>query len=181
MSERYQPFYCEENAWWLCRERLAQPCGVLFISNPAKQVALWQQRLGDPVIWDYHVVALSLTRGGVIHDWDTRLSDDIDRGVPLATYLEHTFAALSEEHKSYRPLFRWVASPQLMQSFSSDRRHMRREGHWLQPPPPWPCLVGTDNSAIHNLERFIDMRDDIAGMLMTQDELLDWAHSTLSS
>lgn len=32
--------------------------------------------------------------------------------------------------------------------FASDRSHMRdARGGWLQPPPPWPCIVG-DRAAV---------------------------------
>ena len=66
--------YCEENCYHLARRLMAassalgQPARVLvvFISNAPKQVPLWRQRAsrdtehGSLVVWDYHVLCLSL-------------------------------------------------------------------------------------------------------------------------
>jgi hypothetical protein len=159
MDRKYQPFYCEENAWWLVKERGGH---ALFVSNAALEVAMLHQRaapVGELVVWDYHVVALV---DGEVHDPDTRLG----MPVALAGYLAASFPPMG-----MAPRFRVVAAADLMATFTTDRSHMRRpNGGYTQPPPPWnpPRAPGHDM----NLMRFVDMNDDIAGEVMDGDALV---------
>lgn len=60
----YASHYCEENTVRLCAHLLdrAETAGVdlfvVFVSNQARQVPVWNQLLADsrdePVLWDYH-------------------------------------------------------------------------------------------------------------------------------
>lgn len=175
---RYQPFYCEENVWWLCQhprlaagERLA-----VFIANAAGRCALWQQRLAQPgqlVVWDYHVVLFhrpqevddptsssDSARGWRVWDLDSRLP----LPVPLDRYLAQTFRPLAAEGGHLAPRFRLVEAERLLAIFSTDRGHMRDgRGGWLHPPPPWSAPVAPGQRA--NLARFIDPADTIAGQI----------------
>lgn len=171
---RYQAFYCEENAWWLCREG-PRPCdGVLFVSNMDRRVALFRQKRGHPVVWDYHVVALHAQGAVQVHDFDSELTEDLAVGVPISRYLDETFPALREDCAAYLPLFRWVSRDVFLTSFGSDRRHMKTaEGRHLQPPPPWssPTEIG---GVAHNLDSFVDMRNTKFGEVMTLSDLRLW-------
>lgn len=164
---RYQPFYCEENVWWLARDE-ARFGGRLrwgvFICNATRQCALWAQRLarpGRPVLWDYHVV---LAVGGATCDvWD--LDSRLGAPVPLSTWLAATFLPLAPGSEHLAPRFRVVEAGELVARFSSDRSHMRdARGAFLQPPPPWPPPVLPGQGS--NLARFLDPADPIAGVVV---------------
>jgi hypothetical protein len=163
-SPAYHPFYCEENvARWLgssSGERYA-----LFITNAARQVPLWEQRLssgGDPLIWDYHVVGITRSPERV-WDFDSRLPFPS----PLEAYLRATFPPLPVEAAALTPKFRLVDAESFTRTFATDRRHMRRaDGSWMQSPPPWPVIgVG------HTLDRFLDLDDSIAGEVLSLEGL----------
>ena len=164
---RYCPYYCEENVWQLCAnprlgagQRLA-----IVISNPGRQVALSGQRAAPapqlPVIWDYHVIAASLSpRGWLVWDLDSIY------GMPLAAkdYLSQTFLATVPE---LQPQFRLLSCAEYRSSLATDRRHMRdTNGHFIQKPPAWP-IIGQG----HNLDQFIDMRRASPGQVMDLPQL----------
>jgi len=78
------------------------------------------------------------------------------------------------------------------ETFSSDRRHMRREdGEWISPPPVWDvirnggiCLgicVGTDLDCEDNLQRFIDMglEGEGYGTVLREKEFLEFCKYSL--
>lgn len=59
-------------------------------------------------------------------------------------HLRHSMCPLA--FLVYR-LFRVVHAPLFVQSFSSDRSHMIAEdGHWLSPPPPYPCIKALEGA-----------------------------------
>ncbi len=155
MSVRYQPFYCEENAWWLCHDAGADAQAV-FISNARKQCVLFQQRIappGEPAVWDYHVVAVI---AGQVWDPDTRLGMPL----PALSYLGATFPF--RELADVR--FRVVPRDALLATFTTDRSHMRTADGWREPPPPWDPPAAPGHGM--NLLRFIDMDDPIAGEVL---------------
>ena len=166
---RYQAFYCEENAYWLCQhERFAErEHYAVFISNRIKQCVLMQQRIaepGTPVCWDYHVVVLAHDPAEVF-DLDTRLP----MPVAAARYIGETFPL-------YLPdlgvRFRLVAPDELARTFASDRSHMcRADGSYTQVPPPWDCIGPSADGASTTLARYLDMNDDIAGEVIDLLEL----------
>jgi len=77
-EQLYTPYYCEENVYHLCHRLLSVlPVDVnidvlvVFIINPAQHVTLFHQRTTNnkkpqerekPVVWDYHVIALTLDK-----------------------------------------------------------------------------------------------------------------------
>jgi len=171
-TPRYQPYYCEENVWWLLQSPTlaGRKCWAVFISGAAGSCQLWRQRVAhadSSVIWDYHVIALTADAGQAeVWDLDTRI------GLPVALtdYLGQTFRPLPPGHEILAPLFRLVEADTLLARFSSDRSHMRNPaGDWIQPPPPWSAPQAAGQSM--NLQRFIDMRDEIAGDVLGQAEL----------
>ena len=171
-SAPYHPFFCEENAWHLLRspELAAKDRYAVFITNASRQVALWQQRLSpqeEPIVWDYHVVAVSRdpARRGHEQVWDR--DSWLPFPCPVERYFRETFRALPVGAEALAPQFRFVSWADFEERFASDRRHMRRaDGSWLQKPPPWPAIgVG------HTLDRFLDLSDTIAGNVVTMSEL----------
>jgi hypothetical protein len=164
------PFYCEENIWHRCGGALGRLAAahVVFISNPQRTVAVWQQRAAasttEPVIWDYHVIALAWADDHRwVHDPGSTL------GVPTLAkaYLDSAFLPLTPAHSAYAPLFRWLPADLYRREFRSDRRHMRNaHGEWLAPPPPGPC-IGQGS----NLMRFVDLEAEFLGEVLDLDAL----------
>lgn len=164
--QRHQPFFCEENVRWLLQDReLPEPGAALFVTNDHHSVAMWGQRAAkaDPIVWDYHVVAL-LPRAGLVLDLDDRARF----AWPLAEWLPHAFRGGVEPQ--FRPRFRLVLAEEFRRTFSSDRSHMRdAHGVPLQWFPPWPAPF--DPQLGHTLPRFLDLADPIAGVVMGMEEL----------
>lgn len=142
---RYQPYYCEENIWWLCAE---PPAGVtiaqvIFVASQAGACPIAEQRAGGAeglVWWDYHCIALDEQRR--IWDLDSRLP----LPVAASTWLERSFPHAAALPALLQPRFRVVTAAHYLADFASDRRHMRAaDGGWLQAPPPWPC-IGTGST-----------------------------------
>lgn len=164
---RYQPYYCEENAWWLCQapELGSDARDVVIVSNAARAVWLREQRAvpaGQPVLWDYHVFVVS---GVKIWDLDTRLE------FPSSSeaYLEATFSECPAE---FAPRFRLVPSELYIRTLATDRSHMRApNGEWLHPPPPWDPPSGCPSREPSNLQRLIDVSDPWIGTCLSLDEL----------
>ena len=106
-------------------------------------VPLWRQRAGRDeeklVIWDYHVI--------LIYKPDERcLVFDLDSDLPFPTYFHkyvtETFRTDAILNPEYHRFFRVVPAPSFLQTFASDRRHMKKpDGSWMKPPPPYPCIM----------------------------------------
>lgn len=163
-APRYCPFYCEENAWHLLGDA---PWGegvdaawAVAVTNARGAAALWYQRAapvpGEPVLWDYHVFAVS-ERAGQRTVWDP----DTTLGMPCdgPTYVERTFQPTRMVGTPWAPMFRRVAAARYRGRFTSDRSHMRGEdGAWLQPPPSWPAI-----GPGHSLPALLDLGDPAFG------------------
>ncbi|MDE0884421.1 MAG: hypothetical protein OSB70_02690 [Myxococcota bacterium] len=159
------PYFCEENAWHRCAGPLGQLDGasVVFISNAARSVALWQQKTSpDPeqaVLWDYHVIFLA-RRDGIYLAWDP--DSTLTLPTPASHYLEASLPSLPAAWETHAPRFRWLPAALYLRELKSDRRHMRAAGGgWLQPPPPGPC-IGEGS----NLMRFVDTQSEYLGELL---------------
>lgn len=84
----YTPFYCEENVYLLLEDLATRHSAdrhyALFISNPARTCLLFHQRASTRsesshyVIWDYHVVVVTVENGATgevyVLDADSLLS-----------------------------------------------------------------------------------------------------------
>jgi len=160
----YAACYCEENVYKICqslaetsRAELGKAWAV-FVSNKKRVVPLWRQKAGRDeeklVIWDYHVILIYRP------DTDRTLVYDLDSELPFPTYFHkyvtETFRTDAILNTEYHRQFRVVPAQTFLETFSSDRRHMRKEdGSWLKPPPSYPCIA--NSSTAHNLEEFISM------------------------
>lgn len=170
---RYQPYYCEENAYHLCTdpqrpELRGRSPAALFIRGLGDHCVMWQQGAvapGEPVFWDYHVVVLA-QGPWQIWDLDTRLGCP----VPATTYLRRSFRPELTLPPELTPRFRLVDAAELARTFASDRSHMRDpDGRFSQPPPPWPAIGAGKPST---LARFLDLNDPIAGERLDLSTLL---------
>lgn len=165
----YAACFCEENVWKLCDHvRTAAPnelpkAFVIFVSNKKQVVPLWRQRAGRDeeklVIWDYHVLFLYKPD-------DRCLVFDLDSDLPFPTYFHkyvtETFRTDAILNPEYHRFFRVVPAGQFLQTFASDRRHMKKaDGTWMKPPPPYPCIMpppsDSGTTTTHNLDDFISV------------------------
>jgi hypothetical protein len=180
---RYQPFYCEENIWWLCAE---PPPGVgmeqvIFVASRHGVCPIAEQRAGgaDGIAWwDYHCIGLDRSR----RIWD--LDSLLPMPVAASIWLERSFPLAATRPLLLQPRFRVVPVDLYLEDFSSDRRHMRSaSGGWLQPPPPWPCIGSGPNAngrptrdAGSNLSIYRDLRNcDGPGILLDLAEFKDFS------
>ena len=164
----YQPYFCEENIWWLNRHTKLAPFErrVVFITNPHRSVALASQKAGGPdgvVVWDYHVVLAVRQAAWMICDLDSTA------GVvqPLNTWFQNSVGVFQNLPRHLIAGYRAVPGEIYSSAFSSDRRHMLDlSGNWRHPPPPWPTIgMG------HKLEDFLDPSPGVYGPLMDATDL----------
>ncbi|KAG6330626.1 hypothetical protein ID866_8462 [Astraeus odoratus] len=203
----YTSHYCEENVYLLVQRALSAPdihkkweVYAVFISNPTKTVALWQQRAAGSrdkaVIWDYHVIlalrgpmgsvaadnALEPDRGAWIYDLDTFL--------PVPCHWQEVRSAnmqplLVGGDVDFCSLFRVVPGKEYLDNFASDRSHMimsdlSQGPHYIARPPSCPCICGPLAAAQgvrHNLmSHFVPVCGDVRGFgtVMNFESFLAW-------
>ena len=106
------------------------------------------------VVWDYHVILIRRENSGTfVYDLDTRLPFPCD----FQLYIDKSFGEERNILPKFHRMFRVVAGEEFLQSFSSDRRHMKDgEGRWIKPPPNWVFIRGSKQEE-HNLDTFISM------------------------
>eukprot|EP00752_Nemacystus_decipiens_P009215 g8230.t2 len=176
----YASHYCEENAVRLCAHLLDRAEAsdvelfVVFVSNQARQVPVWNQLLADsrdePVLWDYHVVLLTKhPHGNWVYDLDSTLAFPTQ----AAQYMTQAFRRGHRMQERFRQKFRVVAGRECVDHFSSDRSHMmQRGGAYSARPPPLTPLRGPRSSSDNNMDEWIRM--DAAsgrGRVMSLDEM----------
>lgn len=132
----YQPFYCEENIWQLCKHEYFNntPAQVFFLLPSSETcLAVWNQRLakpGEPILWDYHTILYD-KNAKLIFDFDSTLNFPQE----VLSYFQHTFSFM---YPSYLPTFRIVPKNDFVHNFYSDRSHMKNDvGQWIEQPPAW--------------------------------------------
>jgi len=171
---RYCPCYCEENVFHLLAKLAAETgsdlCDLfcVFLTSPGKQFPILRQKNGSgdlgQIVWDYHVLAIMYHTGERFFQvWD--LDTTMNLPAPFAEYADQ---ALLLEQPSLAPFdrrFRVVSGRRFLAHFSSDRRHMRRQGdgQWLASPPDWPPieasepLCGSRCPEGHSLPLYLDV------------------------
>ncbi|KAI8342236.1 N-terminal glutamine amidase-domain-containing protein [Blakeslea trispora] len=173
----YTANYCEENIYKLCEEiqskkpDLLEFFQVVFISNKARMVPLWQQRAGREeehmVVWDYHVVLYFEKEGNeaLVYDFDTCLPFPS----PANIYAMHTFKPNLMLNSRYHHAFRLIPAKVYLESFQSDRSHMLKDGCYIAQPPSYPII----STGQHNLDEFISMDSGRYGNVLSNDQFYD--------
>ena len=128
----------------------------------------WYQNAGKEseeglVVWDYHVILLTReNRKTLVYDLDTSLPFPSD----FQVYADCSLGDESGMAAKFHRKFRVVTGEEYLQSFSSDRRHMKEGAQWLKPPPNWECIKGSKQEE-HNLDTFISMDQPGPGSVNT--------------
>ncbi|KIK59835.1 hypothetical protein GYMLUDRAFT_661749 [Collybiopsis luxurians FD-317 M1] len=171
----YTSHYCEENVYLLIQSFFHNPSiseiwdiFAVFISNHARTVALWNQKLSNkldwPVIWDYHVIAvLRAPKGSSIQSWVYDFDTHLGMPVTWNSYFSETFSMTVPE--AFQSTFRVVPAEVYLDHFASDRSHMLDtksacNPSYLKPLPPYPPLQGSfciKHAVTHNLMDFVSM------------------------
>lgn len=142
----YSANFCEENIWHLCQNPALDHFSkkVLIVSNNNRNCPFRFQKSinGDEFVWwNYHVILLASGKdSSFIYDFDSTLP------VPISAieYLEKTFERAQNRMETDLPCFKAIESTDYLNSFVSDRSHMKdEEGNWLSSPPKWP-VIGKD-------------------------------------
>jgi hypothetical protein len=161
----------------------------VFLSNPTRTVAIWQQRLAShpqqPVVWDYHVICLRVAAplpdasaaasppdphvAGVVYDLDSRLQFP----TPFVEYMAKSFHP--NTRSQYQPTFRVIDAVTYLQRFSSDRSHMlTADGHYQSPPPIYPAIIAEGEGG-NNLQQLISMQAfEGFGVILTPSQLTEF-------
>nr|XP_038040050.1 protein N-terminal glutamine amidohydrolase-like isoform X2 [Anas platyrhynchos] len=155
----YTGCYCEENVWKLCDyirsrgERPVEEFYAVFISNERRMVPLWKQKSGhgdEPVVWDYHVILLHVSSGeqNFIYDLDTVLPFPC----PFDVYSTEAFRLDDSLHPEFHRKIRMIRADLYLETFASDRSHMKdADGKWQKPPPSYPCIETAVSRTLRNL------------------------------
>nr|XP_014346791.1 PREDICTED: protein N-terminal glutamine amidohydrolase [Latimeria chalumnae] len=131
------------------------------ISTPCKEVPIWKQQSGrgdNPVIWDYHVILLHVASEveRFIYDLDTVLPFPC----PFNVYVEEAFKSDKDIQPAFRRKLRLIRADIYLNTFASDRSHMKDpSGKWRMPPPPYSCIETKDSKM--NLDAFISMNPKV--------------------
>jgi protein N-terminal glutamine amidohydrolase len=171
---RYHPFYCEENAWWLCAHPALGPGEhyVVFLTSRGGVCPLLHQRAAPPgrlIAWDYHVIVVDAE--GRVWDLDSRLP------LPSAgpSWLERTFALSERLPAVYAPRLRVIPATDYRRDFACDRSHMRdAKGRFQRPVPPWQP-IGTGM----NLPTYLDVEAESPGRVLTLGEARRWLEESV--
>ncbi|XP_015898157.1 protein N-terminal glutamine amidohydrolase isoform X3 [Ziziphus jujuba] len=173
---QHTPYYCEENVFFLCKKLCESGTAdakgsdlfVVFISNEKKQIPLWHQKASNRadgvILWDYHVICIQKKNGGDSPHlvWD--LDSSLPFPSPLDLYISETIRPSFQLFSEYQSrFFRIVHAPVFLQTFASDRRHMKDSvGNWIAEPPAYDPIVAEDGM-VHNLNEYLDIHaSDVA-------------------
>ncbi|KAH7107435.1 N-terminal glutamine amidase-domain-containing protein [Auriculariales sp. MPI-PUGE-AT-0066] len=178
----YTSGYCEENVYNLLRMFIHQypqwRAFAVFISNPTKSVAVWEQRASsDPVsgrlvVWDYHVIAWLFppseddrqqadngitTPNSSKRSWIYDMDSTLQQPCLAREYLSKTFKNQTALELRWRSSFRIVSAGDYLENFASDRSHMLKnvgnteEMEYIAPVPPYDPIRGPLAQVSHNL------------------------------
>lgn len=139
----YSANFCEENIWHLCQNPALEPFAkkVLIVSNSQRNCPFRFQKSinGDEIVWwNYHVILFAATlQVSFIYDFDSTLA------LPISgkEYFSRTFQRNESWTEKDQPCFKVFSAAEYLDSFVSDRNHMKSpEGNWLSSPPKWPAI-----------------------------------------
>ena len=140
---KYSANFCEENIWHLCKNPALADFSkkVLIVSNSRSYCPFRFQKSinnDETVWWNYHVILLASKSG-------TTLVYDFDSMLPVPTsgidYMKLTFGETINFPSEQLPCFKAIEADEYLNSFVSDRNHMKHsDGNWLSAPPQWPII-----------------------------------------
>lgn len=140
---KYSANFCEENIWHLCKNPALSGFSkkVLIVSNSSSYCPFRFQKSinNDEIVWwNYHVILLASQAGAtLVYDFDSILP------VPISgmEYMTLTFGEIDNLTPAILPCFKAIDAGDYLNSFVSDRSHMKdSEGNWLSVPPKWPII-----------------------------------------
>jgi hypothetical protein len=172
----YTSHYCEENTYKLIEKLYAEydidegeeektNVYAVFVSNPLKRTLVWMQRLSAddlerPVVWDYHVFAMTTSS----HP-EKKLIIDYDSVLPYpcssTEYILKAFRPQLALRPEFIQLFRVIPGREYLSRFSSDRSHMATSG---LPEPSWPHICGSEAKSAMELPSLWTMSTDEIGV-----------------
>jgi hypothetical protein len=92
--------------------------------------------------------------------------------VNVSTYFRKTFHGPDESINNTDVLFRTINGQEYIESFRSDRSHMRLpSGDWAAPPPAWPPIVTNE---ISNLIEWLDIKSDGPGKILSLEQIIEF-------
>lgn len=156
---RYSANFCEENIWHLCQNPALEHFSkkVLIVSNSNKYCPFrFQKSINgyEIVWWNYHVILFASHEcQSFIYDFDSTLP------VPLSgmEYIEKTFQRHENWEEIHLPRFKAIEAKDYLDSFESDRSHMKdSDGNWLSTPPKWPAIGKSGGLSLPSLLDFTD-------------------------
>ncbi|KAJ3076295.1 Protein N-terminal glutamine amidohydrolase [Podochytrium sp. JEL0797] len=163
----HTPCYCEENVLLLLKRITAQndsqEAFCVFVSNQTKSIPIWHQTRGNPVVWDYHVIA-------VVRMPERTFVLDLDSTLPFPTpfdvYVNNALPILesspTNDLSRFNRYYRVVKSSEFIKTFASDRRHMQKDGEWMAPPPSYPGFESP--GCFFNLDKYWTMGEEFVGV-----------------
>lgn len=167
----YTPYFCEENIWHLANSLVNEginekALSVLFLSNQARQIVLYQQRnalSSQAIIWDYHVI-LQQTITPCQHDDTESLIYDFDTILPFpvkkTVYFDLSFPSPERLLPQFHMLIRTIPAVEYLAYFSSDRSHMKgllAEDHF----PNYPCIKAGSREKSITLQEYLNMNKQL--------------------
>lgn len=170
----YSANFCEENIWHLCQNQELEGFSkkVLIISNAKRNCPFKFQKSinGDEVVWwNYHVVLLAENKdSSFVYDFDSTLR------IPATAkeYFSRTFDFSSNEQVVDSPFFKVIDSVSYLDSFNSDRSHMKdSSGKWISDPPKWQIIGGGGELPLPEL---LDFTESSKHQIYSLDEI--WPH-----
>ena len=169
----YASCYCEENVWRLLHDsRLeGEHPHALFIANALRSFPMWAQRSAEPpsepVLWDYHVVAVAWREECEVWDLDSQRSFPCS----ASSYLAASFPMNDRLRPEARPRFRLVPRAPFVAHFASDRSHMRAPDGTCRMPPPALPAIRTEGETM-NLWSWVDTEAPFVGEVFDLPGLL---------
>ncbi|PIK46859.1 hypothetical protein BSL78_16276 [Apostichopus japonicus] len=128
----------EENIWKLCQfvevnhKELLDGCFAVFISNENRQIPIWKQRASNSpdevVVWDYHVILICQSnQKSFVYDLDSTLQFPCS----FDEYVQLALRSDAYLQRQLHRMFRVIPGQLYLDTFASDRSHMKHEdGSW---------------------------------------------------
>jgi len=153
----YSANFCEENIWHLCQNQELKGYSkqVLIVSNSSKNCPFrFQKSINDDKVvwWNYHVIMMASSQESkLIYDFDSTLP------IPISAkeYFGKTFEKKDHLKDADLPFFKIIDAINYIESFYSDRSHMKDEaGNWISSPPNWQIISKNQDLPLTKLQDF---------------------------